>query len=372
MKHKTAFLSTITIILTFVVIGPALFVYIVDPFQIYHKSFFKEAKYSTEQSYQHAGWINQLLADPENNYQAIVIGPSTMANYTQTLINKHLAWGNTMNLSVNGSTPSMQHSIAQYALKKNPRIKHILWDVHAFYAFDAGVLDNKTQLQFPHYLYNEKIWDDKPYLFNVTNIQTGIDFLRGDFSKFSANIEDNGPFYESLHIQDRFNINASQDNRKNALLPQLVDLDRTMPNDPNLKTNFSSIDVYMLDVLLPLCNSDSDIKIIFSPTERFNYATTADIHYLYRQLFMRRYVVNKTEHCKNIRVFAFDNIDWIVNDLRNFADNYHYQIGINDYIMESIVKNENQLTTGNINEYETTFIRNINGYKKIFLSELTP
>ena len=370
MRHKQATIFSLVLVLTFFVLGPALFVFVVDPFQVYHSSFFKEARYSKEQVYQHAGWINRLLADPEKNYQGIVIGPSTMANYTQSLINDHVRWGNTLNLSVNGSTPQMQYATAKYALEKNPHVKHILWDVHFLYVFDPGD-EERSNLKFPYYLYNSNVFDDYPYIFNTTNVDSGLKFLANDFSQFAEGIEDNGPFYKSLLAANEYNINGSLENRKNVLLPQIVDIDRKVPDkDFYLKQKFPSIDLYMLNVLLPLCNTDTDINITFSPTTRHLYATLGYADFLYKQILMRRYVMEHTQSCRNIRVFAFDNIDWITGNLSNYADNFHYAININNYIVESIAKNENRLTPENIDQYEARFISNLNNYKKVFLENL--
>ena len=166
--HTKAAALLILALLTTCSLGPALLVYIVDPYQIYHKSLFKEVKYNTNQSYVHAGWINQLLSDPAQNYQGIVIGSSTMANYTQSLINQYLHWGNTLNLSLNGGSPKMQHMTAHYALERAPNLKHILWDIHAYYAFDPDPrMDDNPTFHFPYHLYTDTISDEENYLFNI-------------------------------------------------------------------------------------------------------------------------------------------------------------------------------------------------------------
>lgn len=370
MKHKTASLSTIVMTLLVFVLMPGALVYVADPFQIYHKSYFKGAGYSTEQAYQHAGWINTLLNDPAENYEAILLGPSTTANYTQTLINQHMPWGNTMNLSINGSSPMTQAAVARYALQKNPAIKHILWDIHMFFIFPADDDGYKPPNEFPYYLYNNTLLDDKKYLFNASNLESSFRFLFGDFTHFSAGVEDNGPFYLDLLSQGRFSSFASPENMKDVLLPQIVDGLRELPSEAEMRAYpYPSIDKNLLEVIMPLCNSDKDITLIFSPEARFSY-TTVWFGFAYQKIGMRRYIVEKTQSCKNIRVFAFDNQDWITTNLHNYADLFHYTIDVNHYIADSIAKNKNRLTTENIRQYEEQFIDNINSYKSLLLSQL--
>ncbi|HQQ62157.1 MAG TPA: hypothetical protein PLF22_01150 [Pseudomonadales bacterium] len=371
MKYKTASFIAILMALMLFVIGPVALVYLVDPFQIYHKSYFKNAGYSTEQAYQHAGWINTVLADPAENYSSLIIGSSTMANYTESLINEHLPWGKTLNLSVNGSTPRMQASIARYALAKKPDIKHILWDVHYFYIYEADHDNSKPGSPFPYYLYNSSILDDKNYLFNTSNVNFSLQFLRGDFTKFSLGIENNGPFYENLLAEGRFAAHGSDDYKQNTILPAIQDVARVLPPADELDAyQYPSIDKNLLDVLMPYCNSDKDIAIMFSPEDRSAYTNTTNTEHIVRKINMRRYIVNQTRGCKNIRIFSFDNLDWITAHPENYADDFHFTIEINHYIADSIARNLNRLTPENIDEYQANFIDNINHYKSRLLADL--
>jgi hypothetical protein len=371
MKVKTASFIVILLTLLLCVIGPALLVYVVDPFQIYHKTRFKGAGYSAEQAYQHAGWINTVLADPSEHYESLVIGSSTMANYTESLINQHMPWGKTLNLSVNGSTPLMQATIARYAFEKKPDIKHILWDVHYFYTYEADHDNSKPGAPFPYYLYNNSLLDDKNYLFNASNVYFSLLFLRGDFSKFNLGIEDNGPFYENLLAEGRFAAHGSYDYKKNTILPAIQDVVRELPDADALASfQYPSIDKNLLDVLMPYCNSDKDINIMFSPVDRSTYTDTTNTEYIIRIINMRKYVVNKTQRCNNFKVFSFDNIDSITLKPENFADNFHYVIEINHYIADSIATNRNRITTDNIDKYQQKFVTNINEYKNQLLADL--
>ena len=368
MTHKKASLLALLFISLFI-FAPAALIYTVDPFQIYHKSLLENVGYSTNELYQHAGWINTLLDDKDENYQSIIIGSSTMSNYTNTMVSQHLPWGKTMNLSVRGSAPLVQAAVAKHALERRPDIKHILWDIHIYYADDADRDDFKSPSAFPYHLYNNTLFDDREYLFNVSSLDSSINLMRGDRTGFSSGVEDNGPFYNELVTQGVFTSYGSYENRKEKLLPELQDGVRSLSVEEISAFKYPSIDQNLLKIIMPLCNKGVDINILFSPSSRFYYASTW-FEYVYKQIGMRRYIVEKTSSCENIRVFAFDNLDWITTNLHNYADRIHFDIKINNYILESIAKNENRLTRENIGDYEIKFIENINNYKNKFMVDL--
>ena len=368
MKYKTASFLSIALTIFIFIAAPLALVIFADPYQIYHKSFFDKVGYSREQVYQHAGWINRLLADPQQNYQSIVIGSSVMANFAQPLFDEKMpSWGKVLNLSINGSVPIVQAAVAKYALLKNPDIKNILWDIHFLY-----VLDEPDHLEFPYYLYNEKKIDDGEYLFNATNLISSIKFIKGDFSGFTDNIKDNGPFYESLLAAGLFDKYKSIDLRK-TLLPALQSAPTMSAQDEATIASFQypEVEKYLLDIIFPFCNADKELVITFSPPNRYWYAMQEDMHFLYMQFYMRRYILERTSACKNVKVFAFDNVDWISGNITNYADYVHYNIAVNSYMLESIATGRHRLTSDNIGEYEEGFIRAVNGYRKQFADELT-
>jgi hypothetical protein len=369
MSFKTAS-KLMLLLVSLGVVLPMVAVYIVDPYQIYHQRIiFKNAGYGTEEFYQHAGWINQVLADPAENYQALVIGPSTMSNYTSSMINSALSWGKTLNLSYHGGFPKMSAATASYALSKNRNIKHILWDIHLYYASNDPNYVGDTD--FPYYLYNNKLMDDYPYLFNATNVLTAFRFMRGDYGGFGRDIEHNGPFYEDLVAAKRFDIFRSVDYRRTVMQPTIYH-HAFSPLDASsiAALNYPSIDQNLLQIIMPLCNSNTDITLIFSPYTRFFYVSSADEHYIYSLIYMRRYVIGKVSSCQNIKVFSYDNEDSITADLNHYADNFHFDLDINHYILSSFAEQRNRLTPANIDEYEKTFMQKLNEYPDLFASQL--
>ncbi len=369
MKEKKASILVVLMILSGFVLGPALLVYWVDPFQVYHRSFLKQTGYGSNQWYQHAGWVNTVLSNPEEKYSAVVLGSSVAANYDQHLFESKLpSWGRVMNLSVNGGVPKMQSSIAESVLNKAKNVKHIFWDVHYFYAIGSEV---GKDLDFPYYLYDKELHNDTPYFFNSSNVYSSIKEVFGNYSEFSYDIINNGPWYQGLLNAGRFDVFSPVEKKKEML--GKLNFDSSF--SPQKKEEYSrrlypNVDKHLLDIVMPICNSDIKVDIVFSPTTRYFYATTLDVDFLYKQIYMRRYIVEKVQRCNNVRVFAFDNEDWITTNLANYADFFHFDKKINGYILESIASDKHQLTLSNIDEYERQFIAAINAYPQLFKAQL--
>jgi len=371
MSFKRASLLLLAVIITGTLL-PALAVFIVDPYQIYHKRIVsRDAGYGPEEFYTHAGWINQLLTDPDQHFSALVIGPSTMSNYTSDMIDDILHWGKTLNLSYHGGVPRMSGVTASYALGKSASIKHILWDIHLYYANEPANFTGGAD--FPFYLYNNNLFDDWPYIFNGTNVQTAWQFARGDYGAFEYDLAHSGPFYEGLRAAGRFEVYKSQDYRKTVMLPAIHHLSFS-PMEPEeiQQIKYPSININLLKVIMPLCNKDTEIDLIFSPYTRYFYSSIADIRYVYTMVYMRRYVVERTTECKNIHVFAFDNDDDITANLDHYADNFHFDTGINRLILSSIANQDHLLTPANIEQYEKNFLEKLSAYPDEFTRSLAP
>ncbi|HQQ75024.1 MAG TPA: hypothetical protein PK031_07710, partial [Pseudomonadales bacterium] len=120
-------------------------------------------------------------------------------------------------------------------------------------------------------------------------------------------------------------------------------------------------DQYLLKTVLPLCNSNISFDLFFPPVSMF-WFSKQDANTFNYQLYMPRYVVEKTRHCSNIRVFAFNNELWITGDLAHYHDPRHFYGGVHDYIIDSMATGKHIITMDNVEAFERNFIENVNNY----------
>lgn len=373
-SFKTLSLLSIGMALFLGVILPGLLVVIVDPFRIYHESLFPKVGYSDIQRYQHAGLIHTYLRG-NTGYDSVVIGPSTSANYYPEDVSRILGWGKVLNLSINGSAPVEDRQVAEYALRTG-HVRHLMWDMQTqFLAEEPDMLNDSGKKQpFPAYLYNRNPFDDYPYVFNLDNLMTSLRFLRGNFTGFTRDIGRTGSWYEHARQDNKFAAFRSLDYVRNSLefpLPTNENLaysPRTFSPD---EFQYPSIDRNILDTVMPYCGKDVDITLFFTPIARVKYAfVVPDQRSMHRYAFMRRYILDHIRDCPNIRLFAFDTVDWLAGNRENYMDPYHYDIAINHYILQSFAHNENRLTPENIGVYEQQFGQKAEEYLHEILRQL--
>ncbi len=368
MNYKKQFFSSLLLAALAGLATPGIFVVIADPFRVYHESFFEGLAYSNIQRYQHAGLINTYLKkDPR--YDTIISGSSTAANFYPEDVKKHLLRGEALNLSMNGSVPIEQHVVTKHALSTG-NIKLLLWDIHAQMFAQAPDYIAGSEIPLPEYLYDKNPLNDGPYIFNFDNVKTGIHLYKNNFDGFDTPLNRIGAWYEGAWITEQFVDFSTEEFTRDYVIP---DAKKTLMNwnerkyKRRLKSigpfiyseedfNYPSIDQNLLSLIMPLCGTDTDIELFFTPFSRILYARIGDAHAIHKDLFMRRYIMEKTQACSNIHVSAFDNEDWITEDSNNYMDPFHYIIDINHYILSSIASGRHRLTPDNIDKYEHDFI----------------
>ena len=77
---------------------------------------------------------------------------------------------------------------------------------------------------------------------------------------------------------------------------------------------------------------------------------------------MRRYIVYNLDKYENVRIFSFDNIKSITNDLANYIDTGHYTPVISSELLRFMADGDYQLTKDNYDAYEKDFIENVANY----------
>ena len=220
------------------------------------------------------------------------------------------------------------------------------------------ILDANT---FPVYLYNKSRIDDYPYIFNRSQtIETIGFFLLGDFYNLpdigridylqhQCNSKENcSPFYTQDNIEEI----------KKGYRPESFSY--RSPNEVN-SINFGAADRYLLSTVLEYCNQNIQFDLVFPPLSLLSYTFHNQQDFDYRLYFLR-YIVSKTQHCKNVRNFAFNNEQWISGDLAHYEDDLHYYGGVHDYIIDSVAAGKHIITMDNIEAFERLFIENVNNY----------
>lgn len=363
---RQAVLSTLAIALMLFVALPTGFVLLADPCQIFHKplpGWFHHG-FSDFTPCQNAGLLNNYLNDPVEGFDAVLTGTSLSGNLPIDHFSQHTPWQRTLKLTMPGVSPAVQQLFTEKALSSN-RIHHVFWEVfpHKFIVLrDYHEGDDKNDfVDFPDYLYNNSRLDDYRYVFNDTTFGGALDVLRGES-------------YLNLPSISRINYWEQQCKtaatctpfNDSAAIVKLRD-SYTAPHHQLLgaaearNINYRAVDRYVLDTVLPFCNSNKSVDLFIPPVSLRWRASleAADFNF---QLYLIRHLVEKTVHCRNVRVFAFDTEPWITGDLAHYHDNFHVFGDVQDYMLRSFGGGKHVLTSTNIEAFEKTVVEQANHY----------
>lgn len=327
------------------------FIYVVDPFQVYHKPFWGSMNLNENQRYQNAGLINSYLSDPGQGYDSVAIGASVSVNFTGKQLAETLHWQKPLRLFLNGASAAEIREITTKALATG-NVHHILLEQDIWSM--KGVYDAADDPAFPRYLYNANQWDDIKYFADTVVFQealkkvfglTEVEHATPDMLGYWADRD----WVDDLHAQlnDKAFI-ASLDAPQAPLLPR--------SENKIASFQYPAIDNEMAPLLRQLCNTDVEVALFIPPAAAMNYRINRKI--VYPVIYEVRYLLKIIDGCSNIRLHAFDTLDFTA-DLNNYKDRRHYLPHVNAQMLHWIYNREHTVSLDAIENYEKEWMNKI-------------
>lgn len=335
---------------------PAAFIVYVDPYQAFHRPFFSGMGLPDNQRYVNAGLIN-FPRGQTAGHDAVLVGSSLSENFTTADVRASLHWAKPLRLFMHGANPRELSVTVRHALE-DPTVRHVLWELrprtHSLRE-DEFPPDRRV---FPEYLYNHDLYDNAPYVFNRDILRVSWHVWRGDLSVFNLTPESLGYWGDAKPVseqRDRFNAaeNLADFSRQQADFS--MDLARVSHPAP-----YPAFDQYVFPVLDRYCNAGIEFVLFVPPVSKLEYRSNSML--AERSVAMLRYVLKRTQQCGNIRLHAFDLMDFS-NDLSNYKDTEHYMPPINKRLLELMGRREQVLTLDNIDDYERALVNALNEYR---------
>jgi len=354
MRYQVSVFISIATAFVFLLM-PALFVYYIDPYQIFHRTTFANVNTLPNQRYQNAGLINSYLADPKENYDSIMVGTSLSDNFTVDAAQKSLHWRRPLRLNMDGSKPKEQAELVRHALSK-PNVKHVLWELFPrFYWPQTNDYSIDVQI-FPEYLYNDNRIDNYPYLFNFDILKDSWHIWSGYLFLLSPDKLGYWGDNPSVIEQHR-NFNSPE----NILaMSQHTKLELQSYKEPVSQWRYPVLEDEVFTITQKYCNTDVEFIFFVPPVSKIDYLAGGE--YAVRTVSMARFILYKISNCSNLHLYAFDLFPF-ANDLNNYKDQEHYLPDISIQILELIGKKQGLLTLNNIDAYESGFIDILNKYQ---------
>ncbi|WP_086252358.1 hypothetical protein [Campylobacter devanensis] len=365
MSDKNAKKFIIATIITPIALGTILLslIYIYDPFQIFHKPYFREATFFADMRKQALGIIKHYKFD------SYIIGTSMLENTDSkeatNKLNNDDKW---INISLSGSSFNERAVVLDYIFQ-NQNPKHII------YSLDGSHIVNRLNIRtldwdflYDNNLYNDiKLYINSKFMicalqfsddercvgniddiYQITNWYKEYKELFGGFDNWIKN-KDNGTIKQTLIDIKNGNIKNIEKEDIGDISPQqdylhkyLIRFFRDYPD-----TKFSII----IPTYSRLFYRMQNIKRAYSDNSKYFYTWAKSL----------RYFITQSSSYKNVKVYGFDDLDY-ADDIANYKDLAHYNKDLNSFQLDAIKNQTNILTPQNIDKYLKTMEQKIKSY----------
>ncbi len=323
------------------------FVWIIDPFYQYHAPWFHIPIVLDTAVYQTAGAARNLA------YDSAIIGTSMTENIHTSWLDEALGW-NTMKLSYSGARSNDLQAIFEQVSNKDGELKNVILDVND-YQFTSESWT--SYVERPHYLYDEKLYNDHQYLLNkdifTTSIRRIIDRVMG--------VQDNIDTAYTWEEAELFSKEIAQAACVNTR-EQLVLEKSAQYGEENLYYVNGELSAD-IDEKMTICQENLNNILPFieaHPKTQFYVLVPA-----YSMLYWEQKVLNNTledtlaiyAHVfeqflqyDNVSVYYFQYEPEIITDLDNYRDTAHHKPEYNRYMIDCMINGEKELTLENYRE----------------------
>lgn len=327
--------KTLSIPIIFIVFY-AISMYIYDPFQFFHKAWFRDISFQSDMRAQAIGIIRHY-----GDFNSVILGSSLLKNTSAKEANEKLK-GEWRNLSMLGSYFSERKVLLDY-LFKHKNIDNIIYSLDGYSLVNPK--DN-IDMSFKSLYYQDSLL---PYIKFYTNRHFFFCLLRFSNSKDCVGEKPNQAIYTpkikrwfygaQFEYIKNFNTdtvdtsNFNLDKQKKYIKVNLLSFIQKYP-----KTKFY--------IIIPPLPRDFYKFSVFK--NYFNYLESPI--YFTKLKILTKWILEQTKKYDNVEFYGFDTTNYPDN-YKNYVDNVHYKPDMNSMQLDAIKNNTNKLTLDNIDQY---------------------
>lgn len=332
-KRWCAFVGLGTLILFLALV---LLVFLVDPYEIYHRAFFYIPPYkSTTQSYSNAGVAKSF------SYDSVIIGTSETENCKPSVYEKALG-GSFVKLCMNGGTARDHAKMMEMAFRTHT-IKRVVYGVDLF---SFVLYYNNQKMKTPDYLYDANLPNDVQYLLNRDVLITEIP--------------------EALRHPGREEDAAQRDRMYAWDPPEMPDPQSLRVSLPDPLPEQQAVDYVLIDMnlsynLIPFleANPDTQFDLFFPPYSLSYWRDRANHGYLEEDMAFRNRIMEAVLSYKNVHLYDFAICEEWITDYSLYYDLRHYLSRVNDQMATKIASSEYLVSTPEEGKVNTEKLKNL-------------
>ncbi len=356
LRFCVVFFSTVCSIFAIIVI----YVFILDPWQLFHQTWFRESIFIKNGRFQNAGIINNY------EFDSVIIGYSMAENFSAQEASMLLG-GKFVNLSFPIALLSERNIILKRLLQKKDNSKVIISLEH-LPTVSVGTYNIDISPDKYDFLYNWNPFDDlRIYfdvnLFNCWNYREKCQKeIPGERRNSLQELSSWYHYYEHIFggTQAWCNMSKSSTVYK-TLLQSIVNYQEQINNgaaaswskefkEKCIENSNSTFDTYILTLIKK--NPDVEFLLFIPPYSRLWSGQHEQSNSGYYQTYLSfiSHIVKVTNHHSNVLFFGFDNMDFTA-DVANYMDTTHYHEDINSRMLKLMSEQSNILTAENVDDY---------------------
>jgi hypothetical protein len=315
--------------------------WLVDPLQFYRKAAYPPLLVG-QKRFQAPGLAKNY------DYDTVIIGTSMSENFQPQQVADKLG-GKALNLSLQGASAREQSLMLQVALRSG-KVRRVIWELNYEYLRGDPQWVSDYDGSFPFYFYDENVFNDLGhYLLSVDTAKQSLKVLLG-----RAGVRP----YESRAPEDVFSWYRTKQfgvaSVRRAWERAAKSRDSFRKQIPeyaaeNLNANFDRN-------ILPLLRDHADVKchLFFPPFLAAYYANVRKVspQILANLAANRRHVFEQTRGLPNVELFDFQTAEEIIFDLDDYCDLMHFNLRVNDTLLEAIRDGRHQMTAEGSRELE--------------------
>ena len=307
---------------------------LVDPFQHYRKPGWYEPRfYRPLQRH-----INPGLAQ-HYDYDTVITGSSMMENYRNSEAGAILH-GKVINLAIGAATAYELRQLLTAVLATG-KARHIIFDLN-YNAFSGSPTAQVVTEPLPHYLYDDRRWNDLHYLLQSQTLAKSAEIALGlQRGRYSTNAD--APWYWANDYAFS----------KTAVLRglDLADINRDFRQPPRtLDGMLASFETN----LLPLFRAHPEVRfsLVYPPYSVLVWKDFQQRNQVAVSLAFKRDVFDAVRDLANVALYDFQaRLDW-VTDLNNYKDIYHFSPRISREMLEAIADGKFRVDPNSVVEFD--------------------
>lgn len=316
------------------------FVYKVDPYFHYHAPDTSKYFYSIDNERCQNDGISRHFT-----YDTIITGTSMTENFKTSEIDE-IFDANSVKVPFKGGTYKEINDNLRNALKSNSELKTVIRGLDCWMIIRSADGMREDLGEYPSYLYDDNPFNDVYYFLNKDviftraynmTLESKADGFEPGITSFDeySNWMEGSVFGDDILIQNA----AVSDELGTAV--HLTDEERETIYE-NITQNVTSLaDEY----------SDVDFYYFLTPYSVIWYKSLLEDGTIYKQFEAEEYAIELILQHDNIKLFSFNDLEWLVADINNYKNELHYGSWINSYIAQCMHENRNLLTEDNYRQY---------------------